>query len=114
MTNHIFPKLDGIVQGADSYLVHDSVDATMLANGMPRQTFIQYSVINAFLRANHRSNEGEVTEEVLENAATLCADQYHMPKQELVRSYERVAAQEWFDPELRDKLDRERAQTFAP
>jgi len=115
MREPIFPDMDGIEQCVDTYLEQDVVDATMAANGMPRSIFLNYHIINFFLRANPQVNSVlDITPEVLAHAAALCSDHFGIPREELISSYERVTAKEWYDHKLREELELKKAKTFAP
>jgi hypothetical protein len=109
MSDYKFPELEPIEKLADKYMELDLAVQMRVKNGMSRELYVNYSILNTFMNHNdldlERDQRGIVTESSLLRVAQVCAPHYSRAPEELVDAFVRNIGTEFLDADARKRVE---------
>ena len=104
-----FVPIEQIEKLTAEYLALDERCKMRARNGMTREMFLNYSILNSYINENNlildRDEFLAITSESLTKTAVECAPLYHRTPEELVIDFRRCSGTEFLDPKERERIE---------
>jgi hypothetical protein len=105
-----FAPIEELEALADFYIAHDEKVKNKIRNGMSRELFLDYIILNNFMLDNVIEPEIDEetfmpTDEALFRVAKRCSRHYHRKPARLVEAFKKTCGLDFHDPEKRDEIE---------
>ncbi|MBW2991035.1 hypothetical protein KY348_05015 [Candidatus Woesearchaeota archaeon] len=108
---YVFSPMKSIEELADGYLKTDARYQMMKRNGMTREMFVNFHIINNFINKNDPPLETDqrhmFTGQAFEQVIKACAQHYHKPPEKLKEAWDKCTGTDFYDREKRERIEKE-------
>jgi len=113
-SDYVFPDIKDLESLAGSYIIFDSQAKMMARNGMPRELYVNFWIVNQFINENSKAINttpydpmGCYSDLCIGLATKVCAEHYNRKQEELIDAWDSITCMDFYDPDLKENLSRQ-------